>query len=75
MESTTKIHAWVRGSGQRQTAGSAVTVQRDSVQNLRWLYKQFRKDGLAAADARMNLVFAFAAGQRDMRARVYKAVR
>ena len=52
-----------------------VTVCQRSVKHVRWLYKQMRRDGLSPADARMGLVFALAAGQRDMRTRIEDTMR
>ena len=74
MEGTTTLRAHERTSPHR-TEGTNITVCRRSIKHVRWLYRAFRNDGLKPDDARMNLVFALAAGQRDMRTRVEDTLR
>ncbi len=73
MESTTKLRTHVLGSG--LASGRGVTIHRRSVAHAQWLYKSMRKEGLNPADARMSLVFALAAGQRDARVAIEQALR
>lgn len=56
-------------------AGTNVTIHPNHMTHARWLYKQFRGDGMDSASARMNLVFALSLGQRDARTKVQEALR
>jgi len=71
---TTTLRAHERTS-QFRTKSTDVTVCRRNVKHIRWLYRQLRQDGLKPGDARMSLVFAISAGQRDMRTRVEDTLR
>ncbi len=71
--STTKLR--VHPLGSQFNDGRGVTVNRSSVRHIQWLYRCMRSEGHNRADARMNLVHAFAAGQRDVRKTVEDAVR
>jgi hypothetical protein len=70
---TTYIRSHERDAAFRSSTG--VTVVRDGVRHVRWLYRAFRADGMGRGDARMNLCHAIAAGQRDMRTRVEDSMR
>lgn len=57
------------------SASTDVTIHPNHMPHARWLYKQFRGDGMDRASARMNLVFALSLGQRDARTKVQEALR
>lgn len=68
---TTKIR--VHDRSLPYSDGRTQEVERSK--HLLWLYRQFRQDGMKRADARMNLCFAIAYGQRDIRSRINEALR
>ena len=73
---TTRLFAHAIGTQWRgESGGSDTVVLQNSVKHIQWIYRQMRQEGLSAPDARMSLVFAIHAGQRDMRSRVEAAVR
>lgn len=75
MEETSRLHCHTRESGHRYEGGGNTVVLKSNVKHIQWIYRQMRREGLKPADARMSLVFAVHAGQRDIRNRVEDAVR
>ena len=55
--------------------GRGVIVNRRSVKHIQWIYRCMRDEGLKPADARMSLVNALAAGQRDVRTSIEDLLR
>jgi hypothetical protein len=68
---TTFIRTWEKTSQFRDDNGISLTQARDA----RRIYRSMREEGADRASARMNLVHAMAAGQRDMRFRIGDAMR
>lgn len=61
--------------GDKRDSVSNVNIHPMHIQHVRWLYKQFRQDGMDRGSARMNLVFALSQGQRDARTKVQEVLR